>query len=143
MTVRENLSHKRAFMLLGKALHAPPRTIDELDELRSGLSFVGSDDKSPYSVADEGFAYHGFFVKVTILGKKETVGMIREGAQYLLIGNTALHEVRLGFNRDTTFGQAFYYAVARKVFIENEDQAAARWSISQRRASSTAAISRS
>jgi hypothetical protein len=33
--------------------------------------------------------------------------------------------------------------VARKVFIENEDQAAARWSISQRRASSTAAISRS
>jgi len=86
--------------------------------------------------------YHGLFVKVVILRQKTVVRVLGENSEDLFIRNPPFHKIGLGLDGNTTLDQAGDYAMAREVLIEDEDQAA-RCSISQRRASSTTGISRS
>lgn len=103
---------------------------------------MGRNDKSADLVVDESGFYHRFLVEIAIFGKKKTVVMPTDNAEDFFIRNTPGHKVGLGFNRNAASRQALDDAVAGEIFIQNEGQAARR-SISQRRASSTAFISRS
>lgn len=86
--------------------------------------------------------HHGFFVKITVLGEKGAIRIFGKNPQYFFIRNPSFHEVGLRLDGNAMCRQGFNYAVAGKVFVQYENQAA-RCSISQRRASSTTAVFKS
>lgn len=68
--------------------------------------------------------------------------MLSNNTQDFFIGATTGHKIGLGLYRDAGTCESFDNAVAGKVFVNEEDEAA-RCSISQRRASSMSVTARS
>ena len=90
----------------------------------------------------DGRFHHGFPVEIAILRQEAAVRVPSQDVKDLFIRDTAGHKIGLGLDGDPSLCQTVDYTMAGKVLVEDEDQAA-RCSISQRRASSTTGISRS